>query len=427
MNYLINIKKSILYMIIIMWMNEPIIQLQYLLFGKKIISFSPYSIGIPIILILWISKILIHRRNDLTINKEIFPIYLIYIYTSILILIINILKGYLPINYYLYSYRTLFYFVIILLFTLVYNKDKFYNKRDLEKGFIKFISIIAIVLMIFGFVQYIYNDPIVPIVDENNNELVQVWNFYGNMRIFSLFQFPGNYGYFICFVVNIWIIKFIDTKNKFLKLILIILIILGIITVYLTKVRTSILLMALSFIGIILIKRRISPRQILFSSICISIITFSTYYSLSGEHKTLFSGEIFNNGTLLQRFKIWDYMLKQYVFNGNLLDMMFGNSIITSAKYGLDTPIDNFYVSIILYSGVVGLVIWCVLNIKISKYIHNNARHNNSAIWQVASAMFFAFPTVFILATIPDIPYIIFIISMVVSKNNLVVKNYRSE
>lgn len=411
LNYIILIGATILLL------YEPIIQIQLLIF--KSIIFKPSMYFLLFILSIIVFSYLIIKskfRIKTNIPKHIIFISIIWIFISLSSLILNIIKGNFGINYYINSYFNLFYYLLLSIILIITHNYRI--NRNIQKSFFYIITCIGIVLIVFGLAQYITNDPIVPLIDpETGKSTVSLWNFYGKIRIFSLFKFPGNFGLVCVFLTMMWISYFIygEIKKIYIKIVFILLIGLGIYSVYICYIRTSLLLLILSMIGFILIKNRVSPNKIVFTSIFICLLISIIYLFLVG--KEINTGGLLDNASLIDRFELWKKLIDTYILNkDSTFNIVFGSTVVNDSSYGLNIPIDNYYISVFIYGGIFGLISWIAVNISIIKYSIKKAITTNSIYWKVAGSILFGSPTIFLLATLPQLPYVVLIYALIMDR-----------
>lgn len=412
--------KFLIWACVLLLISEATVQIQYLFLGRQVFNII-YVIYLLILISIVLSFSTMIKTKTIYYNVKSTNYFGFFMIVSILSIIINLIKMDFPINYYIISYIGLFMPLYIIFFILINNRNLSIIKNNNDYIF-KLLTILAIIFIGFGMLQYIKNDTIVPVVDSNGNELVHVYLTATKMRIFSLFQYPGTYGFIIAYMTTLWMskMKFIDGKRKTIKKILLfILCLLGAFSVYKSGIRTNLIILALSISAIYLVKYVKSNKLIITLSLlfafCMFLYYLKSYNSGLNNYTSLNS-----NATLITRFNIWIKLLNQYTFNGDLSNLLFGNAITSNAAFGLNDPIDNFYVSVLLYNGVLGLISWVSLNLYLWNLCLKKAKYTKNIFWVSASAMYFALPTVFITSTLTVYPLVLVFAFLQKDKTKLV-------
>jgi len=285
-----------------------------------------------------------------------------------------------------------------------------------SKRCLKFMTGLLILIAIIGILQYITNSSIVFSSSIDKYYELLSPNFYNRLRVSSLFSFAFDFSFFIMYFFLLYIDK---TKNLFLKLILIFsLVFLG----YITYLRTSYLFyisVLFNYLIFNLFKRSLKLLPILNFIIGVFLIMFLTYISPRNiineksvlEYKNIvdlnkieisemlntrsfdkikikekseyLSNELFlklssqkikdipvnSSDSFLMRLYQWEnYFL---ILKENLFILFFGTGLYGSTYLsGLKGyAIDNFYVHILVYNGIIGLLIVIAILYKVWNFI----------------------------------------------------------
>ena len=385
---------------------EPTIQLQYLLFGSQLISFNKIILAFLVLTVLC-GVFIALKRKKLTFNKMCILLFLNWFVISAISTYVNTITNSYGTSYYISSYTSLF-LPLIMLFIVFFFKDNVDNCTNNYKIIYRAISIMAIIFMCIGLRQLITGNLGVPLTDTTGNDLIHLTSFGENTRLVSLFQFPSSYGFFIMYATILWFSKLVySLSNKFKKLLLFLLCVFGLFSIYQTYIRTNVIIVLLSMAGVVFIKKSRKYKNIVGLSLIICAVIFIYYYRsyISGINHNM--SNINDNASLIIRFQIWIELLKTYTFNGSVINFFFGSAVSLDPRVGLILPIDNFFVSTLLYNGVLGLFAWVVLNGALFFYCIKKTFLTKSIYWVTASAMYFSFPTAFLSSTIPLYPLIV--------------------
>jgi hypothetical protein len=98
---------------------------------------------------------------------------------------------------------------------------------------------------------------------------------------------------------------------------------------------------------------------------------------------------ITNSESLLLRAQDWESILERYLFEGGTLGILFGYALTTSEVFSY--PIDNYYLGLFLFGGVVGLVLWMVFFIWTFSVVVKQAQVTNHPMWLALASYLFAF------------------------------------
>jgi hypothetical protein len=289
-----------------------------------------------------------------------------------------------------------------------------------SKRCLKFITGLLIVIAIIGILQYITNSSIVFSRSIDKYYELLSPNFYNRLRVSSLFSFAFDFSFFIMYFFLLYIN---ETKNLFLKLILILsLVFFG----YITFLRTSYLFyisVLFNYLTFNLFKRSLKLLPVLNFIIGVVLIMFLGYISSRNvineksilEYKSIVDlnrkkisemlnirnfdkikikekSEDLSNELFLKLFsyKIKDipvsssdsflmrlYQWKNYflILKENLFILFFGTGLYGSRYLsGLEGyAIDNFYVHVLVYNGIIGLLIIMVILYKVWNFIFTEA------------------------------------------------------
>ena len=225
-----------------------------------------------------------------------------------------------------------------------------------QETIFRFIMWLALPLALMGIAQYILSDPILPTASKDQNFAVSSWEFYGNVRAYSFFTAPFEFGYFMLFIFSSSIVLFAKNKKRRFWVMLQILVVLF--AAYCTLTRLvyieAIFVAIFTFLFLIL---KGSFRQILrfIPIIFLAIALYVAFWLPSLITKS--SSDLTSYATLNQRLEQWATYW-YYLWESNNSLFFFGTGLIQNERFGLsqNVLIDSIYVAIAVHIGIVGLL-----------------------------------------------------------------------
>jgi hypothetical protein len=234
------------------------------------------------------------------------------------------------------------------------------------KSFLYLLSSIFIVILVYGYLQKIFN----------NSLLFYEHDFYyisteiHNIRVWSILPSRIEYGKATSLVATLMVFYILFFKKTIYKVQFILLLILALIGTYISTERASLILFIISIINLILLKSKIKFSNIVILNLITSLITPVILLSLTFQFSL--SDSLFRTNSLIDRVYWWGTIIQNYIINGDILNILFGYGIIQTTDANSFSAsitngklwIDNLYFTIFLYQGVIGLVLFIYMYIK---------------------------------------------------------------
>lgn len=375
------IELSISFLLCVLLIDGVLPQLQILLFSGSIINEKFIKIFLLFFMILFI----LNNKFKVARDKKIYAIFFAFVVHSIASILFvsfssNLTAKYIFSGFMLNSY---YYFIFPVSNTISVNFK-----------FIKNLLLIASIPIIgLGFVQYLTNLPILSVDTPNKSFNVTSWEFYGDVRAFSFFTSPLNYGYFLSFILAFFLHILLNSQKKIDILTAIIGVFMILLAVLSTQTRNIYFQVVFEFIffAFLFLKNKmkfISNKFLLFLPFIFGAVQFLLIFVLGPISilvSQVFEGSILKDETLVMRLNQWinatilirSLPLFQMLFGVGLFqgdgypntnDMWMNRALSISDADGL--LIDNSFLNIILYSGFIGLFIWLLCMITIWKRLY---------------------------------------------------------
>jgi len=346
------------FLLIALFVDGALPQLQYLLFGEVIL----YSVFIKILLLATVLASFFGQLRKETPNHILSWIHNHAIVTMLwaaLLIYFGFdwfhLRSKIPTIYYIFSLNAYYYYLLLLPFAIFIRMD--------VRSVSKYLFIIAVPLSIFGILQYILNEPLAYMGDNESYFEVANWNYFGRLRAFSLFNYSGGFGYFLAILVCFYFHYLIFEKG-IRRLPMLLLIVATIFTIYITFTRAAYIAAGMSLLTatLLVIRDKIKYGNHLIKVLpvvylCISFIIVNEGSFVNVPHSSLLS-----NVSLLMRYNQWLHVSELWLDKG-IANILFGVGLIQNGRFELTKGliIDNAYLAIGLHVGLIGLILWFLI------------------------------------------------------------------
>jgi hypothetical protein len=327
--------------------NAAFPRIQMLLFHDHVLVYSLFlKIGIFILATIYL---LILGRADFggTLTKSIFAL-LVYLLFDTLYLSTSYS---IPLRDLCFGYDTMYSILILAGFVLILRP------QVPEKSATKIIIFISIPLLVLGISQSILNNPILSLRSENDYFIVLVWNYYGQVRAFSLFSAPAYYASYLVFFGSLLFAMMLRHRGKkvFLESFLFSIVLFSL---FYSLNRTAIFAMGLSLLTVFLIViKNISLKVLpllMMGFFIASIFLVIGAPMIAQQFPYVFAFKIHS---LVERYEEWRHWITFLVESPMTLLLgsgIFQNGILKNAN---DIIIDNMFLAVLVQIGVIGLAL----------------------------------------------------------------------
>lgn len=338
--------------------------LQETLFAYNYHDFYYIQKGFFILLVVLLSLIIIFYLKKIYLNKYL-KFYLLF--TIFQLLYIFLFLKY-PIMYIIKSFYDTFgiFYIVILLYLLPFNIKITKNAYTI---IILFLGSIVLFSLLYAQLQVYYNDSLMFIYHESYYLSAEIHK----IRAFSIF--PG--GIFdklmATFVILLCsIILFNKNNYKFFLILIITILMYGI---YLSHIRSGYLLVLAGVINLYAFKYNLKINTIIIWNVLVSftipfIIVLISFVSIN-------NGSLVSTNSLVDRAYWWGFNINNYLINSDIIRILFGHGLIQSSEGTSYVPtlegklwIDNLFLTIYDYQGLIGLILFLTFYIAIIKKLY---------------------------------------------------------
>ena len=332
------------------------------------------NIALKAILVLCLTGcLLVHllKTGKITwIRKIIIPYSL---FLSYLAVHLWLFKNSYPLDYLLFSYNAYYFF--LLMFPIA-------AYVSLNMGFFnKLILYISVPLLSIGLLQFLLNEPILPLTSADDYFRVISWEYYeGKIRAFSLFSSGLNYGQFLS-LIGAFAACHVYRKRALGRVAALMVLLAVSIAVYTTLTRNIYIQYLFTVLTAFLLVRRTTPgvRPRVEASGFVIVLPF-LYTLLSAL--LVFGVQLFllvylhnpvlmNEETLNSRLLAWVSYFPLWTKNG-LFQFLFGAGLFQGREEFIivdQVLIDNNFLAVGLHIGLIGLLLWAFLMWRIWKWM----------------------------------------------------------
>ena len=277
------------------------------------------------------------------------------------------------------------FFLPVLFYIFAFNVMKQKLDDSVVNKFLFLTVILAIPIIIFGYVQYVTHflifKSVAPVV-LGKLSFIKLSYISTTPRAIGTFRSPFAFGDFNSYVVIFSFSMFLGARKPSSKLIFILLIFLGFLGIYISTSRTSMLVAFYGITALLILKYlRPYPMQLKLLLFAITIalpilVMFVAIFGLGRHGGKLFF--LFSTESTFARLVTWYDAIVQYPFFKNPLTFLFGYGAgaIGTAQRQVGSkfynPVDNIFLYMLINFGLVGLVIFLnALLWPVSRFIAN--------------------------------------------------------
>ncbi|MFC5865385.1 hypothetical protein ACFPT7_23980 [Acidicapsa dinghuensis] len=257
-----------------------------------------------------------------------------------------------------------------------------------EKTISRSVIGLFLVCAIIGIAQHVLNKPLLYTESSNGAFQVQSWDFFGEVRAFSLFSSGLNFGLFcsLCGALGVALLRNSPLKGSLLW-------VLAAIACYSTLTRVCYVVFACSSASAFVLtfgknKRRGLWHPALYCALGISTLLYGLNSIATGN-----TGDLGSSISLIDRINEWTYYT-DLITHSTLSHRLLGFGIFQSDKLTQLTPmaIDNLLLGLVLHIGMLGLLLFGVLMTKMWLYLRHKAITDRQPFVIAASSMWAALP-----------------------------------
>ncbi len=277
------------------------------------------------------------------------------------------------------------FFLPVLFYIFAFNVMKQKLDDSVVNKFLFLTVILAIPIIIFGYVQYVTHflifKSVAPVV-LGKLSFIKLSYISTTPRSIGTFRSPFAFGDFSSYVVIFSFAMFLRARKPSSKFIFILLIFLGFLGIYISTSRTSMLVAFYGITALLILKYlRPYPMQLKLLLFAITIalpilVMFVAIFGLGRHGGKLFF--LFSTESTFARLVTWYDAIVQYPFFKNPLTFLFGYGAgaIGTAQRQVGSkfynPVDNIFLYLLINFGLLGLVIFLnALLWPVSRFIAN--------------------------------------------------------
>jgi len=345
--------------------NAALPQLEMLLFSGHV-PIPSIAIKFSAIMILVMYSML---HVDLAINKS--SIMVLVLLSTLIAIEVCFFAGgnRYPVPELLFGYNTMYSLLIISL--LITNFRSMISSRFAGR----LILIASIPVVLLGAAQAIMNEPLLPLKSVDDYFQVLVWNYYGQVRSFSLFEAPAYYATFLIFFGGFALGNALCRRRIKSRLFYLALFSVVSMSEFMSLNRTAIFAyIFVSFTVILIYKMNYRKNQLILvmvASFLLSVILVFAVPIISNLFPFVFA---FKDQSMLERYSEWQYWLQFLLRSPERVLLgsgIFQNALFSATK---EVIIDNMFLAVLVQAGVVGLaivlyVIYKVWSILVARYL----------------------------------------------------------
>jgi len=388
----------------LIWFFGGLTQLQVSLFGEVYL----YSVHVKIFLLAVISMFTVLQLGTSKFRfypgtRDLRVAYSIWLVYSIIAVAVIGYRFEYGVEYIAFSANALFYFCALIVFLLVLPCD---DRRLRKKRWVvdqhwynRYLVIVALAapILVLGVAQYLLDDPVFRI--EAYDEYLRVISVSfvgGGTRAFSIFTSGWAFGDFAIGMVLLGLVVSVSREVAVKIRVLSLLVFgLGLASVFATLTRMVYLECAAALIGVCLIRGGVNARAVVLSAAgCAVVSTLGVTVILDAVgYRT---GDLLDSSSLDARLSSWQHVTSMLGDGGSsILNWLFGVGLIANDRYPLTRGlrVDNLYLGLILYTGLVGLVVTAAFFVSLFRIAVREAQEAGDPLWVAMASFLFAVPT----------------------------------
>ncbi len=284
------------------------------------------------------------------------------------------------------TYLYFFVFLIPLMLIMSDNDSSVGGTVIVERGVFRMLYVIAIPVFALGYAQVVLNSPILGLGDEAAGYVVEVptRSDIGQVRAFSVFGAAFSYGHFITLVGTLAASRLLLRRRDPNRGVFAVILIAAAVASASTLTRTTYVefLVSLGAVLIIplLLRSGWSNRFLLSTSVGFAVLAYAAivgFFLLT----RLQSGGLYIAGA------------------SSTTAVVFGQGYIQGDKFaelqGIHPLLfDSTYVDVLLFSGIVGLLLFILFFVALFHYTLDRFRQTGAYWWLALSGMYFSYPLV---------------------------------
>jgi hypothetical protein len=234
-----------------------------------------------------------------------------------------------------------------------------------ERVIIKCTVVFFLVCAPVGAVQYFTAQPILYTESADGAFSVQSWNFFGEVRAFSIFSSALEFGIFcaLCGALGVALSRTLPIRGALLCG-------LSALACFTTLTRLCYLLFLCVCTYALVLTYGKRPRRGLWLPLLYCVLGISTLAVGLGSFVTGEDVKLQDASSLVDRIVQWAYY-SDLLVHVNLGDQLFGVGIVQNEKVLM--PIDNVPLALVLHIGIAGMVLFGILMIKMWLYLRRQA------------------------------------------------------
>lgn len=276
----------------------------------------------------------------------------------------------------------------LMLFLVVWQPYRPYVKRYYDHFVVKFYFISSLVVIPFGIIQHFAKSSILPAsLFGGYYNTIHSTHFFGKIRVTSFFGNGLGFGLFCAVVVSFVLSKILfQDRNKIGLFAMIGLAIYGAYLTYTRAVYADVLFVILSLV----IQKFWPSRQkwlplYFFVLAVVGLVFIAQLHTVNGLEST---------ASLQGRFTEWNGEWKTFFVNASPLAILFGTGLVQSTGFSVTggLVIDNTFLAVYIYSGLIGLGVFIyLLHAMWTWLLHSAAINPGNSFVKAVIAYFAAF------------------------------------
>ncbi|QYR23114.1 hypothetical protein KZ483_09440 [Paenibacillus sp. sptzw28] len=278
-----------------------------------------------------------------------------------------------------------------------------------EKQIAGILISLFVILAALGIVQFLLNEPLLPVVSNDSSFKVYSSSFQGNQRAFSLFESGYSFGHYIAVAGALILLM---PMRKFWKFILIAIVIFA---GYSTLTRNTYLEIGSALIAALILSKNRSSGSAGYILMVINALAGFAVMKLAPIISGLFGQlDIFDIYTHTSRVTEWDGIMRKWL-SSDIYTALFGTGLTQGFGFNY---VDNMYLAVGAQFGILGLIVFGLLFISMTQYVFKQAAIRKTPLATAIAAFWTTFPIVsFFNISLP--PYVfVFIILIIGNKGS---------
>jgi hypothetical protein len=328
-------------------------------------------------------------------------IFLLLIETPVFVLGL----GY-PTDYVLFSYNA-YYFGILLLPLFFYFRETLS-----ESLIIRTLLVFFVPSTLLGIAQHFSGNPLLPTDSPNEYLQVMSWNFFGSIRAFSLFAAPSYFGHFLALIGGLGLALCLARNRSAKKgFAITVLVLLG---GYSTFTRATQLEIALVMLTVWMLYRHGHQRLLSVLPLIYGVFGLFVAFVAPLLVGSFSSDDLFSTWSIAWRYESWA-LYGAYWLGKNLTTFLFGAGIAQNGRFSTSEGVivDNSFIGVGVHIGVVGLVLWFMINWAVWKYMLGELKRSLSPVRAAAAGAcsVWLFTSVFNITLFYPLPFLLFLLT----------------